>query len=165
MDDFVNIEIPKYYYWEGDPPELPDDDTKVSYNIVGPDSTSIKISSGFEIKNTSKGYKIVGKRLSSKLTFTFAPSSTNTENGTTTVLTNNSTQYRFKGNPAGINKYEVNRGTVTISESQQQRLINKTQEGGETLDNAKNTYVKNTTAQAEFLKTDVIYTSSSTIYF
>ena len=163
MGDFVNIEVPKYYYWQGDTPELPDEDTKVTYTLVGPDSTSMKISSGFKIENTSKGYKLTGTRSSSKLTFTFAPSSTNTENGTTIVLTNNSTQYRFKGNPAGINKYEVNRGTVTIKESEQQKLLNSTKDGVKAIDSAKNTYVKNTTAQAEFLKTDAIYTSSSTM--
>ena len=163
MGDFVNIVIPNYYYWEGDPPSLPDSDTKVSYKIIGPDSTSIKISSGFVIENTTKGYKLVGKRSSSKLTFTFAPSSTNTENGTTTILTNNSTKYIFKGNPVGTNKYEVNRGTVTIKESDQQLLMNKTKDGIDAIDSAKNTYVKNTVAQAEFLKTDAIYTSSSTM--
>jgi hypothetical protein len=163
MADFVNIEVPKYYYWQGDTPDLPEDDTTVTYTLVGPDSTSIKISSGFKIENSSKGYKLTGTRSSSKLTITFAPSSTNTENGTTIVLTNNSTQYRFKGNPAGINKYEVNRGTVTIKESEQQKLLNATKEGVKAIDSAKNTYVKNTTAQAEFLKTDAIYTSSSTM--
>ena len=163
MGDFVNIEVPKYYYWDGEPPELPDGDTKVSNTLVGPDSTSIKISSGFKIENTTKGYKLTGTRISSKLTITFAPSSTNTENGTTTILTNNSTKYRFKGNPAGVNKYEVNRGTVTIIESEQQKLLNATKDGINAVDSAKNTYVKNTAAQADFLKTDAIYTSSSTM--
>ena len=163
MGDFVNIEIPKYYYWEGDPPQLPDSETKTSYKIVGPDSTSITISSGFEIKNTTKGYRIIGKRSSSKLIFTFAPSSTNTENGTTTILTNNSTTYKFKGTPAGINKYEVNRGNVIIIESEQQKLMNATKRGVDTVDSAKNTYVKNTVAQSDFLKTDAIYTSSKTM--
>jgi len=163
MGDFVNIEIPKYYYWEGEPPQLPDSETKTSYKIVGPDSTSITISSGFEIKNTKKGYRILGKRSSSKLIFSFAPSSTNTENGTTTIITNNSTTYKFKGSPAGINKYEVNRGNVIIIESEQQKLMNATKSGIDTVDSAKNTYVKNTAAQAEFLKTDAIYTSSKTM--
>jgi len=163
MGDFVNIEIPNYYYWEGDPPQLPDSETKTSYKIVGPDSTSITISSGFEIKSTKKGYRILGKRSSSKLIFTFAPSSTNTENGTTTILTNNSTTYKFKGTPAGINKYEVNRGNVIIIESDQQKLLNATKRGIDTVDSAKNTYVKNTVAQSDFLKTDAIYTSSKTM--
>ena len=163
MGDFVNIEIPKYYYWEGDPPELPQSETKTSYKIVGPDSTTITISSGFEITNTTKGYKILGKRSNSKLILTFAPSSTNTENGTTTIITNNSTAYKFKGNPAGLNKYEVNRGNVIIKESQQQKLMNATKSGIDSVDSAKNTYVKNTVTQSEFLKTDAIYTSSKTM--
>jgi hypothetical protein len=163
MGEFVNIEIPNYYYWEGDPPELPQTETKTSYKIVGPDSTTITISSGFEIKYTTKGYKILGKRANSKLILTFAPSSTNTENGTTTVITNNSTAYKFKGNPAGVNKYEVNRGNVIIKESEQQRLMNATKKGIDSVDSAKNTYVKNTVAQSEFLKTDTLYSSSKTM--
>ena len=41
--------------------------------------------------------------------------------------------------------------------------MNSTKDGVKAIDSAKNTYVKNTTAQAEFLKTDAIYTSSSTM--
>jgi len=163
MGEFVNIEIPNYYYWEGVPPEIPQTETKTSYKIVGPDSTTITISSGFEIKYTTKGYKILGKRANSKLILTFAPSSTNTENGTTTVITNNSTAYKFKGNPAGVNKYEVNRGHVIIKESEQQKLMNATKKGIDSVDSAKNTYVKNTVAQSDFLKTDAIYSSSKTM--
>lgn len=163
MDDFVNIEIPKYYYWEGDTPTLPQTDTLVSYKLVGPDSTTIKISSGFAIDNTTNGFKISGKRASSNLLFTFDPANTSVSDGITKITTKNSTVYEFKGESSGSKSYKVNRGRVIITESIQQSLLSGTKSTIDVIDVAKDTYVKNTIAQSEFLKTDAIYTSSSTM--
>jgi hypothetical protein len=163
MGDFVTIEIPNYYYWEGDSPPLPKDDTQQSYKLIGPDSTTITMSSGFSVEATKKGYKFVAKRGSCKVNFLFSSPSVVIKNGITIITTANLTQYTFKGLSAGINKYEVKRGNITIKENVEQQALNATKDGIEMINDAKDTYVKNTIAQSEFLKTDAIYNSSSTM--
>ena len=168
MGDSVNIQVPDYYYWEGQSPDMPDTDTKIVYKLVGPDSTTIQISTGFSIKSDGSNYDIKsnGKR---KLTISFSPgaSYTNTGSGSSTNVvakTSNETVYKFTGSPTGKqDQYDVNSGTVFITESSSQIAQNRLKSGVKMTADAGSTYVQNTAAQSEFLQTNTIFSSSKTM--
>ena len=164
MGDSVNIQVPDYYYWEGQSPDMPDTDTKIVYKLVGPDSTTIQISTGFSIKSDGSNYDIKsnGKR---KLTITFSPGASYSNTGTSiTAKTSNETVYKFTGSPTGKqDQYDVNSGTVFITESSSQIAQNRLKSGVKMTADAGSTYVQNTAAQSEFLQTNTIFSSSKTM--
>jgi len=168
MGDNVNIQVPNYYYWEGQSPSMPDTDTKVTYKLIGPDSTSIQIPTGFSIKSTDSTFEIRANA-KRKLTITFSPGvgySNSGGNGFTNVVakTSNDTVYKFKGVATGKqDQYDITSGTVSITESSTQMAQNKLKGGVKLTGDAASTYVKNTAEQAEFLETTTIFSSSKTL--
>jgi hypothetical protein len=164
MGDYVNIKVPNYYYWEGQSPTIPDTDTKMVYKLIGPDSTSIQLSTGFSIENSDSSY-IIRANNKRKITITFSPGASYSNKGNSiTTKTSNDTIYKFTGIPTGKqDQYDVNSGTITITESSSQIEQNKLKEGVKLTADAGTKYVQNTAAQAEFLDSATIFSSSKTM--
>ena len=168
MGDNVNIKVPDYYYWEGQIPTMPDTDTKVAYKLIGPDSTTIQLTTGFSIKNNNSSFEIRANA-TRKITITFSPgvgySNTTGTNGTNVVAkTSNGTVYKFTGVATGKSEqFDVNSGTITITESTEQVAQNRLKGGLKMTEDAANTYVQNTAAQSEFLDSSTIFSSSKTL--
>jgi len=168
MGDNVNIKVPNYYYWEGQTPTLPDTDTKVMYKLIGPDSTSIQLSTGFSIKDNNSTFEIRANS-TRKITVTFssgvAYSNISGTNATNVVAkTRNGTEYRFTGSATGKpDQYDVNSGTITIKESPDQLAQNNIKGGLKMTEDAAKTYVQNTKAQGDFLENTTFFSSSKTL--
>jgi hypothetical protein len=168
MGDNVNIKVPDYYYWEGQSPTLPVTDTTVAYKLIGPDSTSIQLSTGFSIKNNNYSFEIRANAART-ITITFSSgvgySNTTGTNGTNVVArTRNGTEYRFTGSATGRpDQYDVNSGTITIKESPDQLAQNNLKGGLRMTEDAAKAYVQNTKAQGEFLETTTFFSSSKTL--
>lgn len=164
MGDSVNIQVPDYYYWEGQSPTMPDDDTKIVYKLIGPDSTSIQISTGFKIKKNPNNFEIRSNG-TRKITITFSPGvAYSNQNNNVIAKTSNGTIYKFKGNTTGKqDQYDINSGLITITESTEQIAQNNLKGGLKLTSEAATTYVQNTAAQSEFLQTNTIFASSKTL--
>ena len=164
MGDNVNIKVPDYYYWEGQSPVIPDTDTKMVYKLIGPDSTSIQISTGFTIEKSGSKY-IIRANNTRKIIITFSPGASYSNKGSSvTAKTSNDTIYKFTGVSTGKqDQYDVNSGEILITESSSQIEQNKLKGGLKLTSDAGTKYVQNTAAQAEFLDTGTIFSSSKTM--